>query len=602
MTTNPEHSFGTQSVAEQVLRLAERGWPLLPCVTRDKMPLIKSWPKYATVVPQTLTQWLKRWPQCNWAAITGPKSNFFVLDVDGQPGEDAIHRFSIDGKALPDTLSVGTARGRHLYFAWSREIRINNTVSRLSEGLDIRGEGGYVIVPPSVHPSGIAYKWLADFDKTPIAEAPLWLLEQLQQKQSDQRISGVAGDIPKGQRNSHLTSLAGVMVRRGMSLSAINAALLVTNAESCRPPLAEKEVQQIASSVHRYRSIPVTEDASPISAEIVTLSQIEPQEVSWLWEPYIAQGTLSMLSGDPGAGKTYVSLAIAAAITVGQVPGGRPSVPPANVLYLSVENSAAHVVRPRFDLLGGDPSRFRVLRGWITGEGESAHRGPIRLSNILPLIDALKKTHARLVIVDPIQSFLGANVDAHRSNETRPVLDGLVTLAEEYNCSILLVRHLSKARTGRAIHSGLGSIDLTGAVRTELLAGSAPGNSEQRALVQIKSNLGQLGPSLGYVIGPQGLQWTGECSVTAEAILAPAFTAEEVGAVEEAEDFLREILAGGPVPVNEIHDAARAQGIALTTLKRAKKQLRIGSDKKGMKAGWVWFIPEGAQNDRRGPQ
>jgi hypothetical protein len=595
MTTNLEHSFDTQSVEEQVLRLAARGWPLLPCVTRDKMPLINNWRKRATVDSQTLTQWLKRWPQCNWAAVTGPRSRFFVLDVDGQPGEDAIHRFSIDGKALPDTLSVGTARGRHLYFVYSRETGINNSVSRLSEGLDIRGEGGYVIVPPSVHPTGVAYKWLADFDQTPIAEAPIWLLEELQQKQSGQRIYGVAGIVPEGQRNSHLTSLAGVMVRSRMSLSAINAALLATNAESCRPPLAEKEVQQIGLSVHRYRSIPVTEAAAPISAEIVTLSQIEPQEVSWLWEPYIARGTLSMLSGDPGAGKTYVSLAIAAAITLGQVPGGHPSSPPADVLYLSVENSAAHVVRPRFNLLGGDPRRFHILRGSIMGEGETAHRGAIRLSDISLLSDALKKTQARLVIVDPIQSYLGANVDAHRSNETRPVLDGLVGLAEEYNCSMLLVRHLGKARTGRAIHSGLGSIDLTGAVRTEQLAGSAPANSEQRALVQIKSNLGRLGSSLGYVIGPQGLQWTGECSLTAEAILAPDFTAEEVGAMEEAEDFLREALATGPMPANEIQDAARAQGIALKTLKRAKKQLRIGSAKKGMKAGWVWSMPERGQ-------
>lgn len=147
-----------------------------------------------------------------------------------------------------------------------------------------------------------------------------------------------------------------------------------------------------------------------------------------------------MLSGDPGAGKTFVALAISADLTTGRVPYSGECCQQAKILYLSSENSPEHVLRPRFDVLGGNVESFRILRGWRTGEGEGAKRGNIRLSDLQLLDDALKQTQASLVVVDPIQSYFGAEVDMHRSNETRPVLDGLASLAEEHRACILLVR------------------------------------------------------------------------------------------------------------------------------------------------------------------
>ena len=133
---------------------------------------------------------------------------------------------------------------------------------------------------------------------------------------------------------------------------------------------------------------------------------------------------------------------------------------------------------------------------------------------------ALRKTRAKLVIVDPIQSYLGPAVDLHRSNETRPVMDGLVRLAEEHDCAILLLRHLSKQNGGKAIHRGLGSIDLTGAVRSEMLAGSSPDNPSARALCHIKTNLSENGPTLGYAIDGEGcFAWTGRSEITAKCWL-----------------------------------------------------------------------------------
>ncbi len=179
-------------------------------------------------------------------------------------------------------------------------------------------------------------------------------------------------------------------------------------------------------------------------AEILTLSQVEAKEVNWLWKPYLANGMLGMLSGDPGAGKTYIVVAIAAAVTTGHVPCTGEHREPADVLYLSIENSSEHVVRPRFDSLAGNAGRFHILRGSVVGNGRKVETGSIRLSDLQILGDALQQTKARLMVVDPIQSYLGAEVDAHRSNETRPVMDGLSRLAEEFGCCILLARHLSK--------------------------------------------------------------------------------------------------------------------------------------------------------------
>jgi hypothetical protein len=330
--------------------------------------------------------------------------------------------------------------------------------------------------------------------------------------------------------------------------------------------------------------------------EIINLSEVEAREVDWLWRPYLPYRLLAMLSGDPGAGKTYIAMAICAAVTIGEEPQTREPAEPADVLYLSTENSPEYVLRPRFDTLGGDPSRFHILRGSVVGEGKHMIRDSVKLSDVSLLNDALTRTKARLVIIDPIQSYLGAQVDAHRSNETRPVLDGLARLAEEHKCCILLVRHLGKAQTGRAIHRGLGSIDFTGAVRSELLAGSAPDDAAQRALVQVKSNLGQFGPSIGYDIRADGtFHWTGESQLTASAILAPESIGEKAGPMARAKDFLLRALSRGARASRSVEDEAQQQGISERTLKRAKGDLRVVSLKRGMEGIWEWSLPEGGQ-------
>ncbi len=302
-----------------------------------------------------------------------------------------------------------------------------------------------------------------------------------------------------------------------------------------------------------------------------------------------------MLSGDPGAGKSFIALAVAAELSQGRLCDSR-IVDPADTLYLTCENPIAECIRPRFDLLGGDPAKLHILRGTrYTVNGEE-QLGAVSLADVSTLDAAIVQTQARLVIVDPIQSYFGASVDLHRSNETRPVMDGLAKLAESHGCAIMLLRHLSKQGGGKAIHRGLGSIDLTGAVRSEMLAGSLLDDPEARALVHIKSNVGRLGRALGYSIDSLGrFTWTGESGITAADLLAaPAGPGDHK--LAEASQWLTELLRPGEREQKEVRKLAEAAGISIATLRRSKNALRVQSVKAGMSGPWMWSLPEGAHD------
>lgn len=325
--------------------------------------------------------------------------------------------------------------------------------------------------------------------------------------------------------------------------------------------------------------------------DLLTLASVEAQSVPWLWQPYLIYGMLNMLSGDPGSGKTFLALAFAAALTVGRIPYTGEPCRPMDVIYLSTENDPQYVLRPRFDALEGDAKRFHALRGALTGDGAKERRESVRLSDIPLLEMAIKQTKARLLVVDPIQSYLGGEVDMHRSNETRPVLDGLAILAERYKVCLLILRHFAKATTGSAINRGLGSIDLTGAVRSELHAGK---RDQQSAMVHAKANMGEIGKSIGYEIYGDGqFRWTGESSITANDLASNGMAEEDRDALGEAVESLTEMLRGGPRLASDIMSEMREIGVSQRTLHRAKKQIGVRSQKRaGARHGhFEWVLP-----------
>lgn len=226
-----------------------------------KAPLTAKGLHDATADPATVEGWWSQtWPEANVGVRTG--DGLVVLDVDpGHGGGDSLHELERQHGQLPTTVEVLTGGGgRHLYFACGEAIR--NSAGKLGQGLDIRGDGGYVVCPPSVHQSGRRYEWSVDGhpDEVGLAELPGWLRTLLLEGPAtlgkvfpgSGSAPPVADSIAAGKRNDELARLAGVMRRKGMGADELAGALKVTNAQRCRPPLDEGEVERIAASVARY--------------------------------------------------------------------------------------------------------------------------------------------------------------------------------------------------------------------------------------------------------------------------------------------------------------------------------------------------------------
>jgi hypothetical protein len=335
---------------------------------------------------------------------------------------------------------------------------------------------------------------------------------------------------------------------------------------------------------------------------LVCLQHVQPATVEWLWSPYVPKRKLTLLEGDPGVGKTFLALAIVAAETVGRHWPDAQARGPGTALYLSAEDGIEDTLTPRLIAMGADRARVYVLKGWRTKTAE----GVITLADIDVIERAIREKAPTLVVIDPLQAFIGAGVDMHRANEVRAILSGLVVLAERYGCAILIVRHWTKAAQDRAIYRGLGSIDFSAAARSILVAGKDPKHPERFVMAHGKSSLAPTGPSLAYELGDGRFRWIGQTTVTADAMARPPQVEEEGSALEEARDFLHAVLAEGPQPAKEVVRAARGAGIAAITLRRARQGLvsisRVGLPGQGKGGGaWMWSLlrqdPPGHQGD-----
>ena len=326
---------------------------------------------------------------------------------------------------------------------------------------------------------------------------------------------------------------------------------------------------------------------SPAGADFVYLCDLQPRPVEWLWQDMLACGTLAMISGVPGSGKTWIALAIAASLSRGQDPFTCEQLEPCTVLYASMEHNSSEIILPRLVGLHGDPKRFAVLRG-----ARSAASASLNLRDTSVIEDALQRTHARLVILDSLDSCLGA--DLHQPTETLPLFEKLARLAERHHCCILFIRHLSKRGPGRPALRGLTEISAT--LRTEFLAGASPDAPSQPALLQIKSNLGPLAPPLSYTIDDAGcFYWTGLSRLTREDMLADRPTGAGLPQRKFAGEWLREYLQNGSQTQGTIENAAAREGVCIATLRRAKFDLGVRSVKDGVKGVWYWSLPAIAQ-------
>lgn len=238
------------------ISLAKKGMCVFPCRARDKRPATANGLKDATTDLKIIRQWWQQDPQFNIAIATGAASNAFVIDVDGIDAELELRRLETKNDALPETVESITARGRHLYFKMPGSP-VRNSASRIAPGIDVRGDGGYVLVPPSIHPSGRAYAWSVDSAST-IAAAPDWLLAKITDRANGNGKTStppsewrelVATGVGEGARDCTVAKLTGYLLRRYVDPLVVLELMQLFNASRCTPPLPDEDVSRIVNSI-----------------------------------------------------------------------------------------------------------------------------------------------------------------------------------------------------------------------------------------------------------------------------------------------------------------------------------------------------------------
>lgn len=327
----------------------------------------------------------------------------------------------------------------------------------------------------------------------------------------------------------------------------------------------------------------------------VRCTDIVPAKLSWLWESYLARGKMAVLDGDPGMGKSLVTIDIAARLTRGVAfPGGDATRPPASVLFLNAEDDATDTIQPRVVAAGGDPDRVHVL----AAPGLGLERLPQFPEDIAALETAVRNTAAALVVIDPMMAFFPPTVSANNDQSIRTALTPLAALAADTGACVLLVRHVRKLG-GSGVYRGAGSIGIVGAVRTGLIVTGHPDDPELRLLAVTKSNLGPPGRSLGFRLraattGHSVVEWIGPIDLTSEDMYGTGMPAHAGRRCRDrAAEWLSELLSDGPCRVTELQALAVEAGIAWRTVERVKGALGVESDRvtAGSKTEWQWRDP-----------
>ena len=313
-----------------------------------------------------------------------------------------------------------------------------------------------------------------------------------------------------------------------------------------------------------FKSIVLKEPSKPETVKIIRMSDVELTPVEWLWKPYLPFGKLSVLQGNPGEGKTYFAMHLAAACTNGKLLPNMGRMEPFNVIYQTAEDGLGDTVKPRLIEAGADLDRVLVIDDSDVQLTLSDER----------IEKAIVENNARLVIIDPIQAYLGADVDMNRANEVRPIFMRLGQVAQRTGCAILLIGHLNKAAGMQSLQRGLGSIDIAAAVRSVMFIGKLKHDPTMRILTHEKSSLAPPGVSLAFSLGDEGgFRWVGEYDITADEMLSGIEPQRETK-TQQAKDLICTLLAGGKQVLSEdIDKAALERGIPGRTVRDAKREL-----------------------------
>lgn len=317
----------------------------------------------------------------------------------------------------------------------------------------------------------------------------------------------------------------------------------------------------------------------------VGLDTIDPKEVEWLWGPFIPFSMITIMEGDPGVGKSFLAMQLAAQISIGgELPVGQ-KLDRGRVLYLSAEDDAAYTIRPRIDAMGGDPSRIRVQGDFLSLDQKGLNA----------LMREVRRKPPDLLILDPLFAYVPSGQDMYKPNVIRQLLSFLKEIAETGETAVLIVRHLTKAKHDKAIYRGGGSMDVIGAARSAFLVCEHPNDSSTKLVVHIKHNIAKRGQTQSYEIYSEDgrtatLNWLGPSDITIDDLISSEGGTPRMSALDEAIQFLRVFLKNGPQPTTTVEKEAAARDISEKTLERARRSLGVVPKKKGK--SWVLSLPD----------
>lgn len=307
-------------------------------------------------------------------------------------------------------------------------------------------------------------------------------------------------------------------------------------------------------------------DAREKPVPVMKMSEVEETVVQWLWYPFIPFGKVTLIQGNPGKGKTWLAMAIAAYCTNGkELPNALP-IEPFNVLYQTAEDGIADTIKPRLAKCGADMTRVR----FINEEEKQLSMTDDRIEK------AIRQNNVRLMIMDPIQAYLGSNVDMNRANEIRPLFRHLSTIAERTGCAIVLIGHLNKSSGSQSDYRSLGSIDIAAAVRSILFVEKVEKEKEQdiRVVYQQKDSLAKKENPVAFSLGEGGLKWLGEYDISIEDLLMGKAGTKKETKLEKAQKLILELLTKRKVMcLEELEAELLAYGISSRTGRDARKQL-----------------------------
>ena len=504
------------SYSEKLLKHAQwyvrRGLRVFPCKPKEKVPATAHGCKDATTEPGQIAAWWDGIHLFNIGIATG--GGLVVLDVDvnhyaGKYGDETLAELEAQHGLLPDTWMCLTGGGGvHYYFQCDDPALTVGT--GFAPGLDYRGAGGYVIVPPSTHANGREYVWEINHtpSNTPLAPLPDWLHTLMLNgvKTAPTARREAPEKVTEGKRNQELFKLAASLRSKGLTVEEITAAVMEANKGRCTPPLPDSEIKAICNSAGRYDRGKPKEQSDRPRPSIVKASQVPYEPPRWTIAPYIQRGKGTLIQADNGTGKTAFVCAIAAHVSTGRALLDIPVETPGNVLLLSVEDDL-HVLRGRIEASGGDLDKCHFL---TNAAGLSFNSPEVE--------QAVKQVQARLVIFDPLQAFMGVKVDMFRANETRPELAKLFEMCDRNDCACIIIAHTAKNIGDKSpVNRALGSVDIPAAMRSVLQIIENPDNECERIAVHVKCSNAPKGQSIVYTIGDRGgVHWVGFSPMTAD--------------------------------------------------------------------------------------